>query len=344
MFNKFNHFFIDDDHKSLNITDDSVPWVLISILKKYNNLLFLCHNNSELFSLSEKLKILVPNLKIFLFPEWDSPLFSNISPTNINKSLRIEALSNVVNEKISNTIFLTTPTAMLFKTIPKLILKGRTLNISENSKNINLENIKNFFLHGNYNRVETVRQKNEYSIRGGIIDFFSSSENFPIRLDTFGSEIDDIKTFDPISQLSLKKVKETKLIPSSEVLLNKESIENFRVKFRDLKIKNSDEIYNSISEGITVDGIEQFLPLFYDKLEDSYSYFEKLNLVIRPNFNDDIIESERKILRNFFSSEIKIDKNAFLTRSDYLIKKISMSKSLAISSLVNLEKKKDFTQ
>ena len=79
-------------------------------------------------------------------------------------------------------------------------------------------------MNNGYCRVDTVRQKGEYAIRGGIIDIFSPSEKHPIRLDTFGSDIESMKVFDSITQLSLKDIKISKIISSSEILLNEESI------------------------------------------------------------------------------------------------------------------------
>ena len=84
--------------------------------------------------------------------------------------------------------------------------------------------------------------------------------------------------------MSLKDIKISKIISSSEILLNEESIKKFRVKFRDLEIKEKAEEYNLISEGIKINGIEQFLPMFYDSLDDTYSYFNSFKFVCLINF------------------------------------------------------------
>ena len=161
MFNKLNHFPDEISGLKFNITNDSVPWFLISLLKKYEKVSFICQNNNELYELSQNIKVLYPQIRIILFPSIDCPLFSNISP--------------------------------------KSFFKDRFLEINLDKK-YSIECIKKFILGNDYYRVETVRQKGEYAIRGGIIDIFSPSEKFPIRLDTFGSEIETMKVFDPITQ------------------------------------------------------------------------------------------------------------------------------------------------
>ena len=48
MLEKFNNFFFDDSKNNFNITSDSVPWFLVSCLKKYNLVSFLCNDIKEL--------------------------------------------------------------------------------------------------------------------------------------------------------------------------------------------------------------------------------------------------------------------------------------------------------
>ena len=50
-----------------------------------------------------------------------------------------------------------------------------------------------------------VSQRNEYSIRGDILDIFNTNQENPIRVEFFGDEIDRITCFDINSQLSIEK-------------------------------------------------------------------------------------------------------------------------------------------
>ena len=68
-----------------------------------------------------------------------------------------------------------------------------------------------------YKQVPVVSDKGEFSVRGGIIDIFPLSSFDPYRLEFFGDEIEEIRTFDPISQKSSGKVVEIFLSPASEV-------------------------------------------------------------------------------------------------------------------------------
>lgn len=69
-----------------------------------------------------------------------------------------------------------------------------------------------------YRKTPVVADKCEYALRGGILDLFPPSSQEPYRIDFFGDEIDQIRTFDPISQKSTGKVTHLLLSPATELL------------------------------------------------------------------------------------------------------------------------------
>src|SRR5690606_36526908 len=64
-----------------------------------------------------------------------------------------------------------------------------------------------------FNRTDFVTEPGEFSLRGGILDVFSFSNEHPYRIEFFGDEIESIRTFDVESQLSLKQVKKISIVP-----------------------------------------------------------------------------------------------------------------------------------
>ena len=65
-----------------------------------------------------------------------------------------------------------------------------------------------------FERVDFVHEPGQYSIRGGIFDVFSYSENRPFRLDFFGDEVESLRRFDLSSQLSTEKVQQVRILPN----------------------------------------------------------------------------------------------------------------------------------
>ena len=57
-----------------------------------------------------------------------------------------------------------------------------------------------------YNRVPMVEQVGDFSVRGGIVDAWSPGEEFPIRAEFFGDDLESIRTFDAATQMSIERV------------------------------------------------------------------------------------------------------------------------------------------
>ncbi len=64
-----------------------------------------------------------------------------------------------------------------------------------------------------FERVDFVHEPGQYSLRGGIFDVFSFSENKPFRIDFFGDEVDSVRRFDLSSQLSTERVESITILP-----------------------------------------------------------------------------------------------------------------------------------
>jgi transcription-repair coupling factor (superfamily II helicase) len=65
-----------------------------------------------------------------------------------------------------------------------------------------------------FERVDFVYEPGQYSIRGGIIDVFSFSFDFPYRIELDGNAIESIRAFDPISQLSVRDLQFASIVPN----------------------------------------------------------------------------------------------------------------------------------
>ncbi|MBR4258299.1 MAG: transcription-repair coupling factor [Kiritimatiellae bacterium] len=65
-----------------------------------------------------------------------------------------------------------------------------------------------------YNRVPMVEQVGDFSVRGGIVDAWSPGEEFPIRAEFFGDDLESIRTFDAATQMSIERVERAALLPA----------------------------------------------------------------------------------------------------------------------------------
>jgi transcription-repair coupling factor (superfamily II helicase) len=70
-----------------------------------------------------------------------------------------------------------------------------------------------------YTPVLEVAGRGEFARRGGIVDVFPPSAELPVRIESFGDEIDSLRAFDPTDQRTTGKVERVALLPASEFLL-----------------------------------------------------------------------------------------------------------------------------
>lgn len=76
-----------------------------------------------------------------------------------------------------------------------------------------------------FSREDFVYEPGQYSMRGGIIDVFSYSHDLPLRIELDGRQIESIRQFDPVTQLSTAELEFSSIIPN----LNEEEIAGERV-------------------------------------------------------------------------------------------------------------------
>lgn len=70
--------------------------------------------------------------------------------------------------------------------------------------------------HLGFKRAPQVETIGDFSVRGGIVDVWSPGEEFPIRAEFFGDEVESLRTFDPATQMSIERIQEAEILPITE--------------------------------------------------------------------------------------------------------------------------------
>ena len=144
---------------------------------------------------------------------------------NANVLLRAEVL-NRINSRKKPSIIVTYPDALFEKVVTKKELEKNTLKISVGNS-LSLDFVNEVLFEYKFDRVDFVTQPGEFSVRGGIVDVFSFSNDLPYRIEFFGDEIDSIRTFDVATQLSEEQLKKIAIIPNVENKFTQERRESF---------------------------------------------------------------------------------------------------------------------
>ncbi|RZS99058.1 transcription-repair coupling factor [Aquimarina brevivitae] len=144
---------------------------------------------------------------------------------NANVLLRAEVL-NRINSRKKPALIVTYPDALFEKVVTRKELEKNTLKINRGDT-LSLDFVNEVLFEYQFKRVDFVTEPGEFSVRGGIVDVFSFSNDNPYRIEFFGEEVDSIRTFDVETQLSTDQVKKIMIIPNVENKTLQETRESF---------------------------------------------------------------------------------------------------------------------
>lgn len=240
-------------------------------------LIHIAIDDARLATLKELIAFFGPQCKILSFPAWDCLPYDRVSPGGDLMAERMATLCGLLSwQKEQNRvprILLTTLNAASQRVPPPESLSKKHLILKKGGR-LDLKTFETYLAVNGYQRTDTVRENGEYAMRGGIIDLFPAGRKNPVRIDLFGDEIESIKIFSAETQITRKEIKGLSLLPSKEYTLDEENIARFRQNYREIfGIKReSDPLYESISAGRRYNGVEHWLPLFYDQMATLFDY------------------------------------------------------------------------
>lgn len=168
-----------------------------------------------------------------LFPDHTNILFypaSYRSPyqfeetDNANVVARAEVLEKINNG--TNTWIVSYPQALFEKVPTQQKLASNTLKV-ERGRSYSLDFMNELLLEYGFERVDFVYEPGQFAIRGGIVDVFSFANDQPFRIEFFGDEVESIRTFDPVDQLSLTTHEFFNIIPNVQRHLMQDNYDSF---------------------------------------------------------------------------------------------------------------------
>ncbi len=166
---------------------------------------------------------------------------------NASVLLRAEVL-NRINSRKKPAVIVTYPDALFEKVVTRKELDKNTLKVAVGDQ-VSIDFINEVLFEYEFKRVDFITEPGEFSVRGGILDVFSFSNENPFRIEFFGNEVDSIRTFDVETQLSVEKQKKITIIPNVENKFFKENRESFLNYINEktvLFIQNSDYLFSKL--------------------------------------------------------------------------------------------------
>ncbi len=188
--------------------------------------LVIAQDKEEAAYLNSDLQNLLGNLDQGIFPSSYKRPYQYEEVDNANILQRAELLNQLLESKGGSRIVITYPEALYEKVINKRSLVENTFT-ARVGEAVDMEFVTEILSTYDFERTDFVYEPGQFAIRGGILDVFSFSNEFPYRLELVGKEIESIRTFDPETQLSLQSVPFISLIPNVQTRLLQEVRQSF---------------------------------------------------------------------------------------------------------------------
>ncbi len=218
-----------------------------------------------------ELAFFAPNLRIAVFPDWETLPYDTFSPHQDLISERLATLWRIQKHEVD--VVLMPASTALVRLAPPSFLAAYTFNFKQKEK-LDEAALKAQLVLAGYTHVSQVVSPGEYAVRGGLIDLFPMGSAVPYRVDLFGDEVDSIRTFDPDSQRSLYPVPAVRLLPGREFPMDEDARNAFRSRWREKMEGDPTKVrlYKDIGAGIATAGIEYYLPLFFEQTATIFEY------------------------------------------------------------------------
>ncbi|MCD6055545.1 MAG: transcription-repair coupling factor [Gammaproteobacteria bacterium] len=249
-------------------------------LQQRSPIVVIVPDNAAASTLNESLPFFLEKpLPILYLPDYETLPYDSFSPNQQTLSERMDVLSKLLT-LTEGIVIISIPTLMQ-RLAPPMHISGQTFNLKLGDK-LNLIEMRKRLTLCAYRYVSTVFSPGEFTIRGAILDLFPMGSRSPYRIELFDDDIHSIRSFDPDTQLSDEKIEAISLMPAKEFPTQEEAITHFREQWRAEFSGNPLDcpLYQQVSEGIFPQGIEYYLPLFFNPMASFFDYIADNSLCI----------------------------------------------------------------
>jgi transcription-repair coupling factor (superfamily II helicase) len=265
--------------------------------------LFVARDETRAAAFEAAAKFFAPELATLRLPAWDTLPYDRISPAPSVAAQRCAALAHLArrDEHAAPLLVIATASAVAQRVPPRKRIGEATLAVDVGAET-EIPVLEGYFNVNGYARASTVRAPGEFAVRGGLIDVFPPGAAEPLRFDFFGDTLETIRSFDPETQISRTKLKSALLTPVSEVLMDEMTVLQFRRRFGQAFGAVSDQLYDSVSARIRRQGMEQWLPFFYERLETVFDYAGENALVAFDALAEDAVRERVETARDHYDA------------------------------------------
>jgi transcription-repair coupling factor (superfamily II helicase) len=242
---------------------------------------FIAPDDAAMRGVAEAARFFAPEVEVLEFPAWDCLPYDRASPALSVSAARLSALFRLQRPSGGSQLLVTTANAVLQRVLTPFRIRESVREFRPGTT-IGHDSLAALLTRQGYSRTDTVIDHGEFAVRGSIVDIFPSSLEQGLRLDFFGDELESLRLFDTSTQRSTGRLESHLLLPASEALIDEESIKRFRSRYRERfgASATQDPLYEAVSDGRRLAGMEHWLPLFEDKLATLFDHLGADDVVV----------------------------------------------------------------
>jgi len=256
----------------------------------YRELCFFCKNHTT----------------IVTFPSWDSQPFSKASPHSDISSQRLNTLFSLHNS-LAQAVVVPVAAAMQ-RILPRSVIDGASCYLVSGEE-FERDDLLQKLIRMGYANVPLVEERGTFAVRGGILDIFPPNLKSPVRIEFFGDSVETIRVFDPLTQRSLHPLEEIVILPSRELLLTDEIVQELPLPLKtlcdtlDIAADRRRALLTDLQDAVYFQGVEYLQPLLHPGLETVFDYMPDATVLLldpeavdsaAAQFRDEIAEGEAK--------------------------------------------------
>jgi transcription-repair coupling factor (superfamily II helicase) len=255
--------FVDSDSLDLTAPVSLRPFVVATVAGPADlggaqrPVLAVTATSREADDLADALGCLIDPDLVAVYPSWETLPHERLSPRSDTVGRRLAVLRRLAHPGDDPLRVIVAPVRSLLQ--PQLKGLGDLEPVElVAGREAELEGVARRLSDMAYARVDLVTKRGEFAVRGGILDVFPPTDEHPSRVEFWGDEVEEIRTFAVADQRTIDQVPHLWAPPCRELLLTP----SVRERARELAAQHPElaEILDKLAEGIPVEGMESLAP------------------------------------------------------------------------------------
>ncbi len=244
------------------------PFLVAGLVRAGRTVLAVTATSREAEDLVTALGDLVDPTRVGYYPSWETLPHERLSPRSDTVGQRLAILRRL---RHPGTDASNGPLSVVVAPV-RSVLQPQVKGLGDlepvelvTGDSAPLEDVVRRLADAAYTRVDLVEKRGEFAVRGGIIDVFPPTEEHPVRIELWGDDVEEIRSFSVADQRTLDKVERLWAPPCRELLLTDE----VRRRAAELGEQHPQllELTDKIAAGIAVEGMESLAPVLVDEME-----------------------------------------------------------------------------